>query len=68
MRGREVLGLALVTVGLVLLYLLRSLLFKIIVFLIGFLGIVVAIVLIAVGIGLLLLPRRRGNRMWRQDI
>jgi len=68
MRGQEVLGLVLVIVGLVLLYLLRSLVLKIIVFLIGFLGIVVAIILIAIGIGLLLWPGRRGNRIWRMDI
>ncbi len=68
MRGQEVLGLVLVIVGLVLLYLLRSLVLRIIIFLIEFLGIVVAIVLIAVGIGLLLWSGRRSNRIWRLDI
>jgi uncharacterized protein YjeT (DUF2065 family) len=68
MRGQEVLGLVLVVAGLVLLYLLRSLVFRIIIFLIEFLGIVVAIVLIAVGIGLFLWPGRRNNRIWRRDI
>jgi uncharacterized protein YjeT (DUF2065 family) len=68
MRGQEVLGLVLVIVGLVLLFLLRSLVLRIIIFLIEFLGIVVALVLIALGIGLLLWPGRRSNRIWRRDI
>jgi uncharacterized membrane protein len=68
MRGQAILGSVLVIVGLVLLFLLRSLVLRIIIFLIEFLGIVIAIVLIAVGIGLLLWPRRRKNRIWRQDI
>jgi len=68
MRGQEVLGLVLVIVGLVLLFLLRSLVLRIIIFLIEFLGIVVALVLIALGIGLLLWPGRRSNRIWRLDI
>jgi len=63
-----VLGLVLVILGLVLLYLLRNLVVKIIIFFIEFLGIVVAIVLIAVGIGLLLWPGRRSKRIWRPDI
>jgi uncharacterized membrane protein len=53
MRGQVVLGIVLILAGFILLYLLRDLVVKIIVFLIEFLGVAVAIALIVVGIGLI---------------
>ena len=61
MRWSAVLGGILVVIGLLLLYLLRDLLFKIIIFVLGFIGIVIGLVLIGVGLGLIFGPRR----MWR---
>jgi uncharacterized membrane protein len=67
MRMLSVLGVVLVLGGLLLLYLLRDLVLRIIIFLLEFLGIVVAIAFILIGLGLIFWPGRR-RRAWRLDI
>jgi len=64
MRLQPILGLILIIIGFVLLYVLRDVLVRLILFVLGFLGIVLALVLIIVGLGLIFF-RRRG---WRFSI
>jgi hypothetical protein len=63
MRAQAVLGVFLILAGLALLYLLRRLFFELIVLAIEFIGIVIALTLIVVGIGMLVFSSRR--RWWR---
>jgi hypothetical protein len=61
MRLQPIVGLILVIIGLALLYLLQDLVVKLILFILGFLGIILAVILIIVGLGLIFFRRRR----WR---
>jgi hypothetical protein len=58
MRFQPVLGVLLVIVGLVLLYVLRHVFFELIVLVLEFIGVVVALVLIVVGVAMAFWPRR----------
>lgn len=58
MRPNGVLGVVIFLAGLFLLYLLRGLFLQLIVLVLGFLGIVVAFTLMAVGLGLIVFSRR----------
>jgi len=58
MRSQAILGVVLVIVGLVLLYLLRKVLFDLIVLVLGFLGVILALVLIAGGLAMIFWSRR----------
>ncbi|HUI00449.1 MAG TPA: hypothetical protein VLX56_02325 [Nitrososphaerales archaeon] len=59
MESSDVIGVVLVLFGLVLLYLLRGVLFQLIVLVLGFLGVVIAVVLVFGGLAMILWPRRR---------
>jgi hypothetical protein len=59
MRSQAVLGFVLVLVGLVLLYVLRRVFVDLILLVLGFLGVLLALVLIAGGIAMILWSRRR---------
>ena len=59
MRSRILAGLLLLLLGLGLLYVLRHVLVQLIVLVLGFIGVVVALALIAGGLGLILWPRGR---------
>jgi hypothetical protein len=59
MRSQAVLGFALVLVGLVLLYVLRRVFVDLILLVLGFLGVLLALVLIAGGVAMILWSRRR---------
>jgi hypothetical protein len=61
MRSSQLLGAVLFLAGLILLYLLRGVLFSLILLLIGFVGVVIAFILIFVGLGMLFF----GGRRWR---
>ncbi|HUH99477.1 MAG TPA: hypothetical protein VLY65_00400 [Nitrososphaerales archaeon] len=58
MRSNAILGVVLVVVGVVLLYVLRHVLVDLIVLVLGFLGVLLAFVLIAGGLALVFWPRR----------
>lgn len=62
MKLQSVLGIILVIIGLALLYLLRDVLVKLILFVLGFLGIVLGFIFILVGLGLIIF--RRGRRVY----
>jgi hypothetical protein len=59
MRSQAVLGSVLVIVGLVLLYVLRRVFVDLILLVLGFLGVLLALVLIAGGLAMILWSRRR---------
>jgi hypothetical protein len=59
MRSQAVLGFALVLVGLVLLYVLRGVFVDLILLVLGFLGVLLALLLVAGGLALIFWPRRR---------
>jgi hypothetical protein len=59
MRSQSILGFVLVLAGLVLLYVLRGVLLDLILLVLGFLGVLLAIVLVAGGLALIFWPRRR---------
>jgi hypothetical protein len=59
MRSQAVLGSVLVIVGLVLLYVLRRIFVDLILLVLGFLGVLLALVLIAGGLAMILWSRRR---------
>jgi hypothetical protein len=59
MRSQAVLGFVLVLVGLVLLYVLRRVFVDLILLVLGFLGVLLALVLIAGGLAMILWSRRR---------
>jgi hypothetical protein len=59
MRSQAVLGFVLVLVGLVLLYILRRVFVDLILLVLGFLGVLLALVLIAGGLAMILWSRRR---------
>jgi hypothetical protein len=59
MRSQTVLGFVLVLVGLVLLYVLRRVFVDLILLVLGFLGVLLALVLIAGGLAMILWSRRR---------
>jgi hypothetical protein len=59
MRSQQVLGLVIFLAGLVLLYLLRGTVYQLILLAIEFLGVVLAVILIVVGLGMLLFGGRR---------
>lgn len=59
MRFQSVIGVIMLVVGLVLLYLLRDVLIDLILFLLGFLGVLLAFVLIGGGLGMIFWSRRR---------
>ena len=61
MRSQQVLGIVMLLAGLVLLYLLRGTVFQLILLVIGFLGVVLAVILIVAGLGMVLF----GGRRWR---
>ena len=58
MRSQVILGVVLLLTGLVLLYLLRGLLFDLVILVLGFIGLVVASALIVGGLGLIFWSRR----------
>jgi hypothetical protein len=58
MRSQVILGAVLFVVGLVLLYLLRALLFELIIFVIGFVGLIVAFAFVFGGLALIFWSRR----------
>ncbi len=64
MRSQVLLGGVLIVVGLLLLYLLRDLVVKLIIFIVEFLGIVIALAFIAIGLALIFWP----VRTWRVSI
>ncbi|MGA2874317.1 MAG: hypothetical protein ABSE82_02150 [Nitrososphaerales archaeon] len=64
MRLQPILGIILVIIGLALLYILRNVVVRLILFVLGFLGIVLAFILIAIGLGLIFFRRRN----WRFSI
>ena len=64
MRLQPILGIILIIIGLALLYLLRDVLVRLILFVLGFLGIVLALILIVIGLGLIFFRRRS----WRFSI
>ncbi|MHB2035938.1 MAG: hypothetical protein ACYCPW_04235 [Nitrososphaerales archaeon] len=64
MRLQPILGLILIIIGFVLLYVLRDVLVRLILFVLGFLGIVLALVLIIAGLGLIFFRRRS----WRFSV
>jgi hypothetical protein len=59
MRSQAVLGVILVLVGLALLYVLRRVFVDLILLVLGFLGVLLALVLIAGGVAMILWSRRR---------
>ncbi|HUK75773.1 MAG TPA: hypothetical protein VLU99_08270 [Nitrososphaerales archaeon] len=59
MRPQPVLGLVLVFVGLALLYVLRGVFFSLVLLVLGFLGVLLALVLIAGGLAMIFWSRRR---------
>ena len=59
MRSQTILGLVLVLVGLVLLYVLRGVFIDLIVLVLGFLGVVIALVLIFGGLAMIFWSGRR---------
>jgi hypothetical protein len=59
MRSQAVLGVVLVLVGLALLYVLRKVFVDLILLVLGFLGVLLALVLIAGGVAMILWSRRR---------
>jgi hypothetical protein len=59
MRSQSILGVVLVIVGLVLLYFLRGVLVDLILLVLGFLGVLLAFLLIAGGLALIFWSRRR---------
>jgi hypothetical protein len=59
MQSRTVLGVVLVLVGLVLLYALRGVFFELILLVIGFLGVVLALILILGGLAMIFWSGRR---------
>jgi hypothetical protein len=59
MRSQAVLGFALVLVGLLLLYVLRGVFVDLILLVLGFLGVLLALLLVAGGLALIFWPRRR---------
>jgi hypothetical protein len=59
MRSQAVLGFVLVLVGLVLLYILRRVFVDLILLVLGFLGVLLALVLIAGGVAMILWSRGR---------
>ena len=59
MRSQAVLGFVLVLVGLVLLYILRRVFVDLILLVLGFLGVLLALVLIAGGVAIILWSRGR---------
>jgi hypothetical protein len=59
MRSQSILGFILVLAGLVLLYFLRRVLLDLILLVLGFLGVLLAIVLVVGGLALIFWPRRR---------
>ena len=59
MRSQAVLGFVLVLVGLVLLYVLRRVFVDLILLVLGFLGVLLALILIAGGIAMILWSRSR---------
>lgn len=59
MRSQPILGLVLVFVGLALLYVLRGVFISLILLVLGFLGVLLALVLIAGGLAMIFWSRRR---------
>ena len=59
MRSQSILGVVLVIVGLLLLYFLRGVLVDLILLVLGFLGVLLAFLLIAGGLALIFWSRRR---------
>jgi hypothetical protein len=59
MRAQPILGLILVLAGLVLLYVLRGVFVDLILLVLGFLGVLLALILIAVGLAMVFWSRRR---------
>ena len=59
MRSQTVLGVVLVLVGLALLYVLRRVFVDLVLLVLGFLGVLLALVLIAGGVAMILWSRRR---------
>jgi hypothetical protein len=59
MRSQAVLGFALVLVGLLLLCVLRGVFVDLILLVLGFLGVLLALLLVAGGLALIFWPRRR---------
>jgi len=62
MRSQTVLGVVLVLAGLVLLYLLRGVLLDLILLVLGFLGVLLGLLLVAGGLALIFWSRRRWRR------
>jgi hypothetical protein len=60
MRSQTILGLVLVLVGLALLYVLRGVFIDLIVLVLGFVGVVIALVLIFGGLAMIFWSGRRG--------
>jgi len=59
MRSQPILGLVLVLAGLALLYVLRGVFISLVVLVLGFLGVLLALVLIAGGLAMIFWSRRR---------
>ena len=62
MRSSVVTGLVLLLAGLVLLYVLRGVFVSLIVLVLGFVGVILALALIVIGLGMIFWPRRRWRR------
>jgi uncharacterized protein YjeT (DUF2065 family) len=62
MRSSVIPGLVLLLAGLVLLYILRGVFVNLIVLVLGFVGVILALALIVIGLGMIFWPRRRWRR------